>query len=97
MKVKAMTVRYVPADRGISRINIGQISKYLNSHGILPKHEKVPWSAVTVGYILRNERYIGDALLQKKFTTDTFPYVKRRNNGERRMYYEKKNNKKAET
>ena len=69
---------------GISKPNI---AKYLNSHGILPKHEKVPWSAVTVGYILRNERYIGDALLQKKFTTDTFPYVKRRNNGERRMYY----------
>ena len=47
---------------GISKPNI---AKYLNSHGILPKHEKVPWSAVTVGYILRNERYIGDALLQK--------------------------------
>ena len=29
MKVKTMTVRYVPADRGISRINIGQNSERL--------------------------------------------------------------------
>ena len=68
---------------GISKPNI---AKYLNSHGILPKHEKVPWSAVTVRYILSNERYTGDALLQKKYTTDTFPYVKKKNNGERKMY-----------
>lgn len=45
------------------------------------------WYHFTIDYILNNERYIGDALLQKKFTTDKFPFKKERNHGERSMYY----------
>ena len=45
------------------------------------------WQNGTVDYILNNERYIGDALLQKKYTTETFPYTKKRNKGEKSMYY----------
>ncbi len=40
-----------------------------------------------VRYILTNERYIGDALLQKKYTTDTLPYRREINHGERDQYY----------
>lgn len=40
-----------------------------------------------IGYILKNEKYIGDALLQKKYTTDTLPFTKKINRGERPQYY----------
>ena len=45
------------------------------------------WRINTVGYILTNERYIGDALFQKKYTTDTLPFVKKLNRGEKAQYY----------
>ena len=40
-----------------------------------------------VSYILVNERYMGDALLQKFYTTDTLPFKKRPNKGEKAKYY----------
>jgi len=45
------------------------------------------WNRKLVDYILTNERYAGNALLQKKYRTDTFPRVKKTNRGERPMYY----------
>lgn len=45
------------------------------------------WNRKLVDYILTNERYAGNALLQKKYRTDTFPRVKKPNRGERPMYY----------
>lgn len=38
-------------------------------------------------HILNNERYMGDALLQKNYTTETLPFRKRRNRGEKPQYY----------
>ena len=45
------------------------------------------WNRKLVDYILTNERYAGNALLQKKYRTDTIPRVKKPNRGERPMYY----------
>ena len=43
----------------------------------IPKLKGNPvWSASGVSYILTNERYIGDELFQKRFTTDAFPFKK---------------------
>ncbi len=44
------------------------------------------WSNATVQYILTNEKYIGDSLCQKEYT-DAFPFVEKRNRGERPQYY----------
>lgn len=44
------------------------------------------WSAATIHYILTNEKYIGDSLCQKQYT-DEFPFVEKRNRGERPQYY----------
>lgn len=41
---------------------------------------------------LANERYMGDALLQKKFTTDTLPFRKKKNRGEKPQYYVENSN-----
>ena len=45
------------------------------------------WHINTVGYILTNERYIGDALFQKKYRTDAVPFVLKPNRGEKAQYY----------
>lgn len=45
------------------------------------------WNRKTVEYILQNERYAGNALLQKRYTTDTFPHKMKYNKGERTLYY----------
>lgn len=45
------------------------------------------WNRKLVDYILTNERYAGNALLQKKYHTDTLPRMKKLNRGERPMYY----------
>jgi len=57
------------------------------------KREKVPnkfgvaaWSPCTVKYILHNEKYIGDSLCQKTYT-EGFPFVGKRNHGEKTQYY----------
>lgn len=44
------------------------------------------WSRTAVTYILSNERYIGNALYQKKYTTDTLPFKRLRNKGELDQY-----------
>ena len=52
------------------------------------------WHGNTIGIshgIIRNERYKGDALLQKSYIED-FPFKQKVNKGERDMYYVKNNN-----
>lgn len=50
------------------------------------------WNRKLVDYILTNERYAGNALLQKKYRTDTLPRMKKPNRGERPMYYVRNSN-----
>lgn len=45
------------------------------------------WKYKAVDYILQNERYAGNALLQKRYTTATLPKRQKINRGEREMYY----------
>lgn len=45
------------------------------------------WSRSTVSGILGNEKYIGDALLQKKYTTDFLTKKRKVNKGEVPQYY----------
>ena len=47
---------------------------------------------LSVGLTSANERYMGDALLQKKFTTDTLPFRKKKNRGEKPQYYVENSN-----
>lgn len=39
-----------------------------------------------MNYVLNNERYKGDALLQKQITTQTLPFKKQRNHGEQPIF-----------
>lgn len=70
-------------------MGVQQIADLLNEEGIpRPKRKGYKtWNKNSVLYILRNERYIGDALLEKKYTTECLPYRQKKNNGERPQYY----------
>ena len=63
------------------------IAKALTADGILTPGGKTKWTAQTVNAILRNEKYKGDALLQKSFTVDFLTKEKKKNEGEIPQYY----------
>lgn len=63
------------------------IAKELTTDQILTPRGKNIWSASTIRSILSNEKYKGDALLQKSFTTDFLTKTKKTNEGEVPQYY----------
>lgn len=62
------------------------IAKRISEKNIPTRDGKSYWQVSTVKYVLMNEKYVGDALCQKTFAS-AFPFVKRRNHGERDQYY----------
>lgn len=69
------------------------IANILNEDAVPRKHDgQSKWHVFTIDYILNNERYMGDALLQKSFTTETLPFRKIRNRGEMPKYYVENSN-----
>lgn len=63
------------------------IASLFNEEGVPRRRGYRVWLRTAVQYILTNEKYIGDALMQKHYTTDTLPYKSKRNHGEKTMYY----------
>lgn len=63
------------------------IGKELTSRGIPTPGGKVKWTASTVKSILTNEKYKGDALLQKTFTPDYLTKKTKKNDGQISQYY----------
>jgi site-specific DNA recombinase len=61
----------------------GRIASGLSADGIKPARGEV-WGESSVRAILRNERYVGDAVFQKTYTDDRF--VRHANNGEHPKY-----------
>lgn len=66
---------------------INNIAKSLTARGVPTPSGKSNWSVSTVRSILSNEKYKGDALLQKTYTTDYLSKKVRKNNGELPQYY----------
>ena len=67
-------------------IGAEEISARLNNQGVPPLRGKF-WRSNRILEILVNEKYIGDTLLQKRFTTDTLPFRQVMNRGEKPQYY----------
>lgn len=67
------------------------IANYLTEQGILTPLKRNKWSSQTVRSILSNEKYAGDALLQKTYIADFLTKKVKINNGERAMYYVENN------
>lgn len=63
------------------------IAQKLTNDGIKTPGGKDKWSTSTVKSILNNEKYKGDALLQKCFTVDYLTKKQKKNKGEIPQYY----------
>lgn len=68
---------------GYTLLNIAQI---LMDQKITTATGKSEWTKSAIQSILKNEKYVGDALLQKTFTVDCITHKVVKNNGERPMY-----------
>ena len=64
-----------------------QIGRGLEADGILTGAGKTKWRPETLKKILQNEKYIGDALLQKTYTIDFLSKKRVKNNGIVPQYY----------
>jgi site-specific DNA recombinase len=64
-----------------------QIARGLEADGILTAANKRKWRPETLKKILQNEKYIGDALLQKTYTVDFLSKKRVVNNGIVPQYY----------
>ena len=67
--------------------SLRQIKEALERRDILTPKGYREWSLTTIENILRNEKYMGDVLLQKTFTPDFLTKKKKKNNGELTQYY----------
>ena len=63
------------------RSSLGVISKWLYENKIVSPTGKPHWSRETISKLLRNEKYVGDVLLQKTFVQDLFSGRQVKNNG----------------
>ena len=83
---QAETVRYI-YDLFMSGKTTTAIAKQLTDEGILTPGGKEKWGSRTVESILTNEKYKGDARLQKRFTVDFLQKKMKVNEGEVPQYY----------
>lgn len=74
-------------DLYLSGVGKQRIANILKEDKVELGSDNKNWSASTIKYILSNERYMGDALLQKSYKTETLPYKKVINKGEKAQYY----------
>lgn len=63
------------------------IKRALDSDGIPTVQGKNEWSAGTIARMLKNEKYVGDVLLQKTYVADCIEHRVEKNNGELPQYY----------
>ena len=68
-------------------LSMDKIAAGLERDGILTGAGGKKWHTSAINKILRNEKYIGDALLQKTYTTDFLNKTRVKNNGLVPQYY----------
>lgn len=83
---QAETVRMI-YDRFLAGDSLKQIAEKLQKEQRLSPAGKSEWSTSTIRSILSNEKYKGDAIINKTFTVDCLTKEVRKNRGERPKYY----------
>ena len=71
--------------------SLNDIRKWLEENEIESPMGKYEWTVNSVSGILKNEKYKGDALLQKTYTVDCFSHRSVKNRGQRPQYRLKNN------
>ena len=77
--------------RYLDGCTLGQIKRELDEDNVPTAQGVEFWSPAIIHNILTNEKYIGDALLQKTYVTDCISKKVKINQGERAMYYVENN------
>ena len=71
----------------LSGKTVDYIARIFKAEKIRNWDGKYNWQASTLGSMLRNEKYMGDAILQGRYTTQTLPFKRKVNKGELPKYY----------
>ena len=87
---EAEIIRYI-YERFLAGDSHQTIINNLQDKRILTPGGKERWTYGTLHSILTNDRYMGDAIINKTFTVDCISKKKKRNNGERAKYYVENN------
>ena len=77
--------------RYLDGCSLAQIKRELEADGVPTASGIQGWTYQVMRNILTNERYIGDALLQKTYTTDCISKTVKKNQGDRPMVYVERN------
>ena len=77
-------------DRYLAGDSLTVIKRLLENRGVLSPTGKTTWSVTTIRSILTNEKYKGDALLQKTYVIDCITH-KSKKNDDRPQYYVENN------
>ena len=86
---QAVIVRFI-YDSFLSGEGLETIAQHLNDSGI-PGVRGGKWGVSTIRSILTNEKYKGDAIINKTFVVDCLTKKVKKNNGERPKYYVENN------
>lgn len=81
---RAAVIRFI-FDEYLEGNGVWRIAKSLNEQKIPTKTGKAAWLGRAIYIILKNSIYTGDLLLQKTYSEDTVPFVRRKNHGEYRQ------------
>ena len=86
---EAKTVRFI-YDAYLSGWSQENIAAFLTDIGCETKTGCTQWRSSSIGYILTNERYCGNVLTWKTFTSDLYEHKHRKNRQDRDQYLYKK-------
>ncbi len=87
---EAETVRFI-YESFLAGDSIGGIKAALEEKGILSPSGNPTWNKSTIVSILSNERYVGDAIINKTYIEDCISKKVKVNNGERQKFYVENN------
>lgn len=67
--------------------SMGEIATYLTENAIPKRNGDKKWNRTNVQVVLQNEKYVGDAILQKTYTVDCLTHERAKNTGQKPQYY----------
>jgi len=82
---EARIVRFI-YDAYLSGWSQESIANFLKDIGCLTKTGSTDWTTSAIGYILTNERYVGNVLTWKTFTADLYEHKHKKNRQDRDQY-----------
>jgi len=83
---EAEIVRWV-FDSYLDGMNMSELAEAVTATGFRTSDGNPLWRKGAIGYMLQNEKYIGDSMGQKAYMTEAFPFKEVDNRGEKPMYY----------